>query len=239
MHLVSLNVGTPREVEGPKGPVMTGIFKSPVSGRITLPKHNLDGDGQADPRYHGGADKAVYAYPYEHYAYWREQLDRSDFTFGQFGENLTTEGLLETEVHIGDVFRVGTAVVQVTQPRQPCFKLGIRMGMPEIVKLFLESERSGFYLRVVEEGELAAGDPIELMRLDPEQVTVQFANHVRFFDNGNREGIEKVLRVDGLSASWRADFEGMLAKIMRPVPSPFYTPHRRLDGNNPLNPFQR
>jgi MOSC domain-containing protein YiiM len=212
MRLVSLNVGMPRQVKGPNGSVTTGIFKSPVSGRIALRKHNLDGDGQADLHNHGGEYKAVYAYPHEHYAYWRERLDREDFTFGQFGENLTVEGMLETDVHIGDTFRIGSAVVQVTQPRQPCFKLGIRMGMPEIVKEFLESERSGFYLRVVEVGELAAGDAIELIRLDPEQVAVQFANHVRFFDKGNRDGIEKILRVNGLSVSWRKDFEGLLAK---------------------------
>jgi MOSC domain-containing protein YiiM len=202
----------PREVIGPNGPVMTGIFKSPVSGRISLRKYNLDGDRQADLRNHGGEHKAVYAYPHEHYAYWRERLDRDDFVFGQFGENLTVEGMLEMDIHIGDVFRIGTAAVQVTQPRQPCFKLGIRMGRPEIVKEFLESERSGFYLRVVEEGELAAGDPIELVHADPEQVSVQFVNHLRFFDKGNRDGIAKALRVEALAPSWREDFEAMLAK---------------------------
>lgn len=204
----------PRTVGGSNGPVTTGIFKTPVSGRITLRRHNLDGDGQADLRYHGGEHKAVYAYPYEHYAYWRERLNRDDFTFGQFGENLTTEGMLETEVHIGDVFRIGTASIQATQPRQPCFKLGIRMGRPEIVKEFLESERSGIYFRVVKEGELAAGDPIELIKPDPERVSVHFVNHLRFFDKGNREGIERTLRVQALSPSWREDFEGML-RIVR------------------------
>ena len=213
MRLVSLNIGMPREVEGPKGPVTTGIFKNPMSGRISLRKHNLDGDGQADLKHHGGEHKAVYAYPYEHYAYWRERLNRVDFVFGQFGENLTVEGMLETEIHIGDTFRIGTVVVQITQPRQPCFKLGIRMGMPEIVKQFLESECSGFYLRVVEEGELAAGDPIELVQLDPEQVSVQFVNHLRFFDKGNRDGIAKALRAKALAPSWRDDFEGMLGKL--------------------------
>ncbi len=210
MHVVSLNVGMPREVKGPNGSVTTGIFKSPVSGRITLRRHNLDGDGQADLRYHGGEHKAVYAYPYEHYAYWRERLNRDDFTFGQFGENLTTEGMLETEVHIGDIYRIGTASIQVTQPRQPCYKLGIRMGRPEIVKEFLESERSGIYFRVVEVGELAAGDPIELVSADPERVSVHFVNHLRFFDKANREGIAKALRVEALSPSWREDFEAML-----------------------------
>lgn len=212
MRVVSLNVGIPREVKGPNGSVTTGIFKSPVSGRLTLRRHNLDGDEKADLRYHGGEHKAVYAYPYEHYDYWREHLGRDDFTFGQFGENLTTEGMLETEVHIGDVFRIGTASIQVTQPRQPCYKLGIRMGRPEIVKEFLESERSGIYFRVVEEGELAAGDPIELIQPDPERVSVHFVNHLRFFDKSNREGIAKALRVQALSPSWREDFEAMLER---------------------------
>ncbi|MCL4694863.1 MAG: MOSC domain-containing protein, partial [Candidatus Hydrogenedentes bacterium] len=211
--LLSLNIGMPRTVDGPNGSVTTGIFKSPVSGRITLRKHNLDGDGQADLRYHGGEHKAVYAYPYEHYTYWRERLNRDDFIFGQFGENLTTEGLLETEVHIGDIFRIGTASIQVTQPRQPCFKLGIRMGRPEIVKEFLESERSGIYFRVVKKGELAAGDPIELVQSDPERVSVHFVNHLRFFDKTNREGIAKAIRVEALSPSWREDFESMLGEV--------------------------
>jgi MOSC domain-containing protein YiiM len=152
----------------------------------------------------------VYAYPHEHYAYWRDRLNRDDFTFGQFGENLTTEGMLETDIHIGDVYRIGTAVVQVTQPRQPCYKLGIRMSRPEIVKEFLESERSGFYLRVVEEGDLATGDAIELVHADPERVSVQYMNHLRFFDKSNREGIAKALRVEALAPSWREDFETML-----------------------------
>jgi MOSC domain-containing protein YiiM len=210
MRLISLNVGMPREVTGPNGSVTTGIFKSPISGRITLRRHNLDGDGQADLNVHGGEHKAVYAYPHEHYAYWRDRLNRDDFTFGQFGENLTTEGMLETDIHIGDVYRIGTAVVQVTQPRQPCYKLGIRMSRPEIVKEFLESERSGFYLRVVEEGDLATGDAIELVHADPERVSVQYMNHLRFFDKSNREGIAKALRVEALAPSWREDFETML-----------------------------
>jgi len=213
MRVVSLNVGMPRRVKGPNGSVTTGIFKIPVSGRISLRRHNLDGDGQADLRYHSGEHKAVYAYPYEHYTYWREQLNRDDLTFGQFGENLTVEGMLETEIHIGDTFRIGTAVVQITQPRQPCYKLGIRMAMPEIVKQFLESERSGFYLRVVEEGDLAAGDAVEPIRRDPHQVTVHFVNHVRFFDKSNRDAIAKALRAEALAPSWREDLERTLTRM--------------------------
>ncbi|MCC6699550.1 MAG: MOSC domain-containing protein [Candidatus Hydrogenedentes bacterium] len=212
MRVVSLNVGMPKEVPGPNGPVLTGIYKSPVAGRIPLRRHQLEGDGQADLRYHGGEHKAVYAYPYEHYAYWRERLGRTDFVFGQFGENLTVEGMLESEICIGDVFAIGTARVEVTQPRQPCFKLGIRMDMPEIVKMLLESERCGFYLRVVEEGDIAAGDPAMRIKQDPERVTVQAVNHVRFFDKTNREVIEKALRVEALSPSWREDLEKLLQK---------------------------
>jgi len=180
MKLISVNVSKPREVVARGRAVTTGIFKAPVAGRVRLGRLNLEGDGQADLRVHGGPDKAVYAYPFENYDYWKRELGRSDLAYGQFGENLTVEGMLEGEVYIGDVFKVGSALLQISQPRFPCYKLGIRMGSSGFPKRFLASGRSGFYLRVLEEGEVGAGDPIELARADPERLTVLEASRISF-----------------------------------------------------------
>ena len=160
MKLLSLNVGRPRQVETPRGPVLTAIWKSPIEGRVGLKRFNIVGDQQADLRVHGGENKAVYLYPSEHYAFWRAEFPAMDLQPGMFGENLTTEGIDEREVHIGDRFRIGTAVLQVSQPRMPCFKLALKFGRPDMVKRFWQSGRSGIYFSIVEEGELAAGDEI-------------------------------------------------------------------------------
>lgn len=172
MKLVSLNVGLPREVSWHNTIVTTGIFKQPVSGRVALRKLNLDGDRQADLRVHGGEYKAVYCYPVEHYAYWEQQLPGRDLGFARFGENFTAEGLLEDSVHLGDRFSVGSAEVVVTQPRLPCYKLGIRFASDEMVKCFLTSARTGFYLAVTREGQVGAGDAIKLLSRDPTAVPV-------------------------------------------------------------------
>ena len=172
MKLLSVNVSLPRDVLHMKKTVSTGIFKESVVGRVMLRTLNLEGDGQADRENHGGLYKAVYAYSTEHYEHWKRELRRSDFTPGQFGENFTVQEMSEDDVHIGDVFRVGGALVQVTQPRAPCYKLGLRIGMPQFPKLFLASGRVGFYLRVLEEGEVGAGDVVERVKLDPERMTV-------------------------------------------------------------------
>jgi len=172
MKIVSVNVGLPREVEWKGRRVTTGIFKSPVEGRVRARFLNLDGDRQADLSVHGGRDKAVYAYPEEHYEHWCRELPGVDLPPGSFGENLTTRGLTETQVRIGDSFRIGSALLRVTQPRMPCSKLGMKFARDDMVKRFLESERSGFYLAVVEEGEVAAGDTIELVERVPHEVTV-------------------------------------------------------------------
>src|SRR5215470_15831683 len=171
MKIVSLNVGIPREVTWHGRVVTTGIFKEPVAGRVALRKLNLDGDEQADLTVHGGEYKAVYCYPVEHYAYWKKELGR-ELSMGMFGENLTTEGLLEGEVNLGDRFRVGSAEVVVTQPRLPCYKLGIRFGADDMVKRFLASGRTGFYLAVTREGDVAAWDEIEVIVRDPNAVAV-------------------------------------------------------------------
>src|SRR5580658_1015443 len=172
MRVLSVNVGTPKQVPLKHETVLTSIFKSPVEGRVAVRRHNIDGDRQSDLTVHGGPSKAVYCYPAEHYSYWRQELPDMELSYGIFGENLTTEGITEETVSIGDQFRVGSAVLQVTQPRMPCFKLGIRFGRPDMVKRFWQSGRSGIYFAVVEEGDVAAGDPIERISAGPEEISV-------------------------------------------------------------------
>jgi MOSC domain-containing protein YiiM len=212
MKVLSVNVSLPREVPHGRKTVSTGIFKEPVAGRVMLRALNLDGDGQADLENHGGIYRAAYAYSVEHYDYWRRELGRDDFTFGQFGENFTVEGMAEDEIHIGDVFRVGDALVEVTQPRPPCFKLGIKIGMARFPKLFLASGRVGFYLRVLEEGEVSAGDVFERIESDPERVTVREMSRLLYFEPENLGGARRALRIQALSPGWRDSFEERLTK---------------------------
>lgn len=212
MKLISVNVSQPKAVVHNGQPIKTGIFKEPVSGWTMMRRLNIDGDGQGDPTVHGGIDKAVYVYTIEHYEYWKRQLARDDFTYGQFGENLTVEGMLEDMVHIGDVFRIGEALVEVSQPRVPCFKLGIKMGNPRIVKPFLESTRVGFYVRVLEEGEVGAGDAIERISVGDGGMTVKEIVHLRHFDNANATGAEKAANLPALTPSWRDAFEEITVK---------------------------
>ncbi len=212
MKLLSVNVSQPKEVLHNSKRIKTGIFKEPVSGRTMMRHLNLDGDGQGDLRVHGGIHKAVYVYPAEHYDYWKRELGRDDLTYGKFGENLTVEGMLEDTVHIGDVFQIGEALVEVSQPRVPCFKLGIKMGNPQIVKPFLESERVGFYVRVLEEGDVGAGDPIERTKVGGGQMTVKEIVHLRHFDTTNTEAAEKAASLPALTPSWRDSFEEISVK---------------------------
>ncbi|CAN5213632.1 hypothetical protein BH24ACT19_BH24ACT19_20400 [soil metagenome] len=212
MKILSVNVSLPTEVPHKRGTVSTGIFKRTVAGRIMLRTSNLDGDGQADLENHGGIDRAAYAYSIENYDHWRREIGRTDFAFGQFGENFTVEGMVEDDVHIGDVFRVGDALVEVTQPRPPCFKLGIKMGMARFPKLFLASGRVGFSLRVLEEGEVGAGDVFELIESGPERMTVRKMSRLLFFEPENLEGAKRALRVRALSSGWRGSFEERLTK---------------------------
>ncbi len=172
MHLHSVNVGLPRDVVWHGREVTTGIYKDPVQGRVAIRRLNLDGDGQADLSVHGGAEKAVYCYPFEHYAYWKRELPGKDLPFGMFGENLTLEGVSEDTVHIGDRFAVGSATLVVTQPRLPCYKLGIKFQSDAMVKRFLASGRTGFYFAVESEGAVAAGDPVAIVEREPHAVPV-------------------------------------------------------------------
>ncbi|MFQ5993232.1 MAG: MOSC domain-containing protein [Nitrospiraceae bacterium] len=176
MKAMSVNVGLPRTVTWKGKPVTTGIFKEAVEGRVKVRALNMDGDRQADLSVHGGRDKAVYAYPAEHYAFWKDQLPGVELPWGMFGENLTTEGLSEDTVHIGDRFRIGTVELIVTQPRMPCYKLGLKFGRSDMVKRFLSSGRSGWYFAVAREGEVGTGDAIELLHHDPNRVRVADMN---------------------------------------------------------------
>ena len=172
MRLISVNVGLPKTVTLMRRSVHTAFFKEPVPGAIPLSRLGLRGDGQADPKYHGGPGKAVYLYPFEHYAYWSAVLGRTDLSPGAFGENFTTEGLLEIGTRIGDVLAIGSAKLRVTQPRTPCAKLGLRMGSMSFVRAFTAAGRPGFYLSVVEEGFVESGDAITRIATDPKSPTV-------------------------------------------------------------------
>ena len=172
MRVLSVNVGRPRDVESHGRTVQTSIWKSPKQGRVRVNRLNLDGDQQSDLSVHGGADKAVYVYPGEHYAFWRRELPDLDIPWGAFGENLTIEGLLESEVRIGDRLEIGSAQFEITQPRLPCYKLGIRFGRDDMIKRFLRAGRFGFYLAVRREGDVAAGDPIAFEAQNPEAPTI-------------------------------------------------------------------
>ncbi|MBD0327022.1 MAG: MOSC domain-containing protein [Pyrinomonadaceae bacterium] len=214
MKLISINVGRPRLVMRAGEAVSTAIFKTPVPGRVMLRTLNLDGDRQADLNVHGGPTKAVYAYPSEHYEFWRRELPDTELPLGMFGENFTTEGLTETSVRIGDQFRIGEAVVMVTEPRLPCYKLGIRFGRSDILKRFLASGRTGFYLSVVQEGAVEANDSITPIRQSEDDVTV--ADIVRLYahDGNNADALRRAIQVGALPESWRKRFQQQLEKVL-------------------------
>ena len=203
MQLVSVNVGLPREVTSHGRVVRTSIWKDPVEGLVHVSSLNLEGDQQSDLSVHGGAEKAVYAYPSEHYEYWRRELPGTDFAWAAFGENFTTEGLLEPEIRIGDRIRVGSAEFLVTQPRMPCFKLGIRFGRDDMVKRFLRSGRTGFYLAVVREGEVARGNSLEIVGRDGHGVTVADIASLYARDRDNDDLLRRALDVPALPDSWK------------------------------------
>ncbi|HVB86897.1 MAG TPA: MOSC domain-containing protein [Candidatus Dormibacteraeota bacterium] len=213
MKIISLNVGLPRVVVDRGREVATGIFKSPAAGPLMLRETNLDGDRQADLSVHGGANKAVYAYPFEHYEYWRNELSDVELTWGNFGENLTTECLLESEARIGDQFRIGGALVKVTQPRLPCFKLGIRFGRDDMVKRFLSSGRSGIYFSVLEEGLVNAGDAIELLQRDARGITIADVNRAYAHSRENLDLLRRIVAAEVLPRGLHSDFVERLASL--------------------------
>ena len=217
MKIFSLNVGVPREVTWYGGEVRTGIYKEPVQGRVNLRRLNLDGDRQADLTVHGGPFKAVYCYPHEHYEYWKNALPGRELPIGIFGENLTTTGLLEDTVHLGDEFAVGTAEVTVTQPRLPCFKLGIRFDDGLMVKRFLVSGRSGFYLSVKKAGEVGAGDEITVIARDPEKISIADFNRLYVAKTHTQEDaatMARLIKIPALPQDWKDYFNEQLRGVV-------------------------
>jgi len=215
MKVLSVTVAHPREVSWKGTPVTTGIYKEPVRGSVGVRTLNLEGDGQADLSVHGGWDKAVYAYPSEFYELWRRERPELEFPLGRFGENLTTEGLLDADVSVGDLFRVGTAELIVTQPRLPCFKLGIKMGRDAFVTEFLERGLLGFYFAVAREGEVEAGDPIVELSRDPRRFGVTEVTRLYARDREDVEGLQRAVALDTLPESWRNYFRKRLSDLER------------------------
>jgi MOSC domain-containing protein YiiM len=203
-------VGRPREVEHEGSYVLTSIFKEPVAGRARVSRLNIVGDEQSDLTVHGGRDKAVYAYPADHYAFWRRELPHAELAWGAFGENLTIEGLTEDRVAIGDRLHCGTVEFIVTQPRLPCFKLGIHFGRADMIQRFMRAGRSGFYLAVLREGELGAGDAVELIPSDDDRVTVREIFDLFRPDGGDPKILERASRLSALPESWRERFRTRL-----------------------------
>ena len=216
MKLVSVNTGLPREVNWHGRIVTTGIFKQPIEGQVAVRNLNLDGDRQADLTVHGGEYKAVYCYPVAHYDYWTRELPGQQLPMGMFGENFTTDGLLEDSVYIGDQFSVGSAEVIVTQPRLPCYKLGVRFQSDDMVKRFLASGRTGFYLAVTHEGEVGAGDEIKVIDQDPNRVPVSEITRLyitKRYGDDEVSSVRRALRVAALPESWKEYFRERLQKI--------------------------
>lgn len=214
MKVLSVNVGAPRDVIWKGRTVTTSIFKEPVAGRVLIRTLNLDGDQQADLNVHGGVHKAVYAYPVEHYDYWRRELPGVDLPLGMFGENLTVEGLFEDELNIGDRFRIGSAELSVAQPRLPCYKLAVKFGRDDIIKRFLDSRRTGFYVAVQKEGEIGAGDPIDIVSRDVNDLKVADVTRLYLDARDNRDLLQQALRVEALPDSWKEHFARQLDELL-------------------------
>jgi MOSC domain-containing protein YiiM len=210
VKLISVNVGLPREVSWHGRLVQTSIWKAPVQGRVHVATLNLNGDQQSDLSVHGGVDKAVYVYPSEYYPFWQSELPGADLPLGAFGENFTSEGLFEDQVQIGDHLRIGTAEFVVTQPRMPCFKLGIRFERPDLVKRFLQSKKTGFYLAVQREGEVGAGDPIEFIERSESGVTILDITNLYALDSQSQDLLRRAAELPALPESWRDYFRKRL-----------------------------
>lgn len=213
MKIVSVNVGLPRNVIWKGKSVTTSIFKEPVEGRQRVDTLNIEGDRQSDLTVHGGIHKAVYAYPSEHYDWWRDELPGVELPWGVFGENLTVAGLSEDEVFIGDQFLIGSAVLMVTQPRLPCYKLAIKFGRDDIIKQFLDSRRTGFYFSVLEEGDVAAGDSIENITRDAHELKVADVTGLYLDDKNDIALLKKAVSVESLPENWREHFKEQLASL--------------------------
>jgi ferredoxin-NADP reductase/MOSC domain-containing protein YiiM len=217
-RLLSVNVGHPREIAWRGKSVYTSVWKAPVQGRRLVGRLNVDGDAQGDLHGHGGEHRAVFVYQMDSYHYWERQLKRSDFTFGQFGENFTVEGLADSEVCVGDRYRIGGALFEVTQPRVTCYRVGIRMDEPRMAALLVAHQRPGFYFRVLEEGEVGAGDEIVRVAQGPERMTVTAINALLYLPGPGRGDIERALRIGALSPGWKGSFEALLRQTAQSGP---------------------
>ncbi len=215
MKVLSVNVGLPRKVVFNGQTITTAIFKDQVKGPIMLRKTNLDGDKQADLTVHGGVDKAAYSYPGEHYDYWRKRFPTTGIVWGMFGENFTTEGLTEDAVNVGDQLQIGSAKLVATQPRMPCYKLGVRFGSMEIIKRFLESGRPGIYFRVLEEGEVQTGDKIEICRRDKNNVSIKdiVMLYVNKSHAGSIEAMRRTIKISALPGGLRHEFHQSIEQL--------------------------
>jgi MOSC domain-containing protein YiiM len=213
MKLLSVNVGRPRVVMRDGEPVSTAIFKEPIEGRVMLRTLNLDGDRQADLSVHGGPSKAVYVYPSEHYDFWRTEFPEMELPWGMFGENFTTFGMFEDELNVGDQFSVGSAVVMVTEPRMPCYKLGIRFGRADIIKRFLKSGLSGFYLAVLREGDVGAGDPIELLKHAERSIRISEVTRLYVSEKRNAQLLRRAIETEVLPEKWKDYFRRQLEQL--------------------------
>ena len=213
MRVMSLNVGLPRQVLWAGRAITTGIFKTPVRERIWLRQLNFEGDQQADLTVHGGPDKAVYAYPFEHYDFWHRALPDAELPPGAFGENLTTAGLLETDVHIGDRFGVGSAEIIVTQPRLPCYKLQAKFRRADMVQRFADSRRTGFYFRVAQEGQIAAGDAIEVLHRDSGNLTIADIVSLYLSSEPGLHMLQRAVDLEALTTGWRDHFRRRLEQM--------------------------
>lgn len=210
MKVLSINLSKPIEIDYQGRKLSTGIYKNPVNNSVAATKLGLEGDGQADRNNHGGADKAIYIYSIENYRYWEQTLSRSQLPYGQFGENLTVEGMADEQINIGDIFAIGTVRAQVTQPRVPCFKLGIKMEMTKFPKMFINSGRVGFYLRVLKEGVINPHDPVTVVEEDAAKLSIQEAMLALLKGPRRQAVIKKALGIDALSKAWRDDLEKRL-----------------------------
>ena len=209
-RLLSVNVGLPREVTWNGKTVFTAVWKSPIKGRRMVRKLNIDGDGQGDLAGHGGEQRAVFVYQMDSYHYWERFLGRNDFSFGQFGENFTVEGLQDDQVCIGDQYKIGDAVFEVTQPRVTCYRVGIRMNEPRMPALLVAHRRPGFYFRVLQEGEVGEGDDIAKIADGPEHITVAEVDGLLYLPGHSREELQRALRIPALSKGWQSSFQAML-----------------------------
>lgn len=212
-RLLSVNVSQPKNVRFLQNEIYSGIDKKPVSGDVYLSRINLEGDAQADLRFHGGPDKAICVYSFDHFSFWEDILGIK-LVYGAFGENLTVKGMTEEEVCIGDIFTIGDAILQITQPRQPCYKLSNKLGFPRLPKLVQHTGYTGFYCRVLKEGIINAEDDLKLAERHKMGITVSFANKIKYRESDNMAGIEKILAVPELSHDWRNQFEQKLIKLM-------------------------